>query len=157
MATEKKQSVLGQVEDLFEEYLYKKTPALPENIREVLVKVTPWVNVIGIVLALMALPVIFAALGLGAVLAPFAALGGAGAVQLGTMLLVSTLLMIPTLVLEIMAAKGLFALQARAWKLIFYVQLIMVVQALITFNIMGIVWALVFIYLLFQIRSSFNK
>lgn len=157
MASAKTQSLLGQVEEMLELYLYKKTPALPVNVRDILVKITPWANVVGIVFGLMALPIIFAALGLGAVVAPFAALGGAGAVQFGAMMFVSILFIIPILVLQIMAAKGLFNLEAKAWKWVFYAQLLSGVSSLISFSIMGVVWALVFIYLLFQIRSSFNK
>lgn len=156
MATEKKQSLLAQVEETLELYLYKKAPAVPENVREILVKVAPWVNVIGIVMGLLALPAIFALFGIGAALAPFAALGGASTIHLGTTLVISTLLLVPVLVLQIMAAKGLFNQEAKAWKLMFYAELLSAVSSLIGFSITGVLWSLVFIYLLFQIRSEYK-
>lgn len=156
MATTKDKSLLQQVEDLLELYLYKKVPAVPENVREVLVKVAPWANVVGIVFGIMALPLLFAALGLGSMLAPFAALGGVSGVQFGTTLLISTLFVIPVLVLQIMAAKGLFNKEAKGWRYLFYAVQLSAVQSIIGFSVMGVLWAAVFIYLLFQIRSEFK-
>ena len=61
-------SYLKQLEDLLSEYLVKKAPALPANIKEAIVNFAPWVTLVVLILTL---PVVLAVFGLGAFFAPF--------------------------------------------------------------------------------------
>jgi len=54
---------LGQLEKVLEEYLVKKAPALPTNLKELLVKFAPYLAIIGVVLSV---PALFTALSAGA-------------------------------------------------------------------------------------------
>ena len=45
-------SYLKQLEDLLSEYLVKKAPALPANIREAIVNFAPWVTLVVLILTL---------------------------------------------------------------------------------------------------------
>lgn len=54
MATQGKdfKSYMNQLEDLLTEYLVKKAPALPANVKEVIVNFAPWITLILVILAL---------------------------------------------------------------------------------------------------------
>ena len=66
-------SAMGQLEQTLKVYLVDKAPALPEKVKEVIVKYGPWITLIFLVLSL---PAILFAFGLGTIVAPFAFLGG---------------------------------------------------------------------------------
>lgn len=158
MATNGKSgNVLNQLEDLLELYLVKKVPGLPSNVKEILVKITPWANVVFIILGLLAIPVLLTVLGIGAALAPFAALGGASVVQAGVMGIAWAVIAVVTLVLEILAAKGLFAHAEKSWRYLYWAELLGFVGNVLSANLTSALIAVLFIYLLFQIKSYFNK
>ena len=60
-------------ETKLEEIFGKKAPQLPANAKEAIVKCGPYIT---LVLLVLSLPVILIGLGLGAIVAPFAALEG---------------------------------------------------------------------------------
>src|SRR4030067_1612684 len=95
-------SYLKQLEDLLTEYLVKKAPALPANIREAIVNFAPWIT---LVILILTLPLVLAVFGLGAFLAPLSFLGG---VTAGTNYILALLLSGVQLVLEALAIPGLF-------------------------------------------------
>lgn len=66
-------SYLSGLENVCEEYLVKKAPALPEGAKEAIVKFGPW---IALILLVLSAPVLLGLLGLGTVLMPFSYLGG---------------------------------------------------------------------------------
>jgi len=68
-------SLLGQLETNLDLYLGQKAPAIPANIKEMIVKFSPWISLI---VGIMALPAILAVLGLSAFVMPFSYLGGVG-------------------------------------------------------------------------------
>lgn len=142
---------MAKLETTLEEYLVKKAPALPENIKELIVRFAPWITVILLVLTLL---VILAVLGLGALILPFSVIGGAG---YGLTYILSLVLTVVTLVLEVMAIPGLFKKKASAWRLLYYATLITAVQNLISFNLGGlIIGTLLGLYILFQIKSYYK-
>ena len=65
---------MGKLEHTLHSYLVDKAPALPDNAKEAIVSIGPWVMLI---LILMSLPFLLFALGLGAIVAPFAFMGRA--------------------------------------------------------------------------------
>jgi hypothetical protein len=133
------------------EDFYHKFPQLPANIREVLVKVTPWISLIFGVLSIIS--------GLIAVLGgtPMAALGG---VANGAFVLVLGLLMVLYGALMVLAFPKLQKHQYAGWRLLFWVEVISIVASLITTNVgsilSAITWALIGFYLLFQIKSYYK-
>lgn len=158
MATnERSGNVLGQLEGLLELYLVKKAPGLPPNVKEILAKITPWANVVFIILGLLAIPVLLTVLGIGAALAPFAALGGASVVQAGVMGIAWAVIAVISLVLEIMAARGLFNQSEKAWRYLYWAELLGFVGNLLSVNLASALVSVLFIYLLFQIKSYFGK
>ena len=93
---------LSNLETTLNEYFVKKAPfQLPVGVKEFIVSFGPWITLVMLVLSL---PIILAAIGLGAILAPFAVLGGANAAAFT----VGTVFSLATLVLEAMALPGLF-------------------------------------------------
>jgi hypothetical protein len=134
-------------------YLVKKAPfQLPDGVKEAIVRFGPW---IALVLLVISLPIVLLALGVGAVLLPFAALSSPTAV--GSFGLV-TILVLVELVLDAAALPGLFARKMMGWKLIFYARLLAIVSSLLSGAIVGaIVGGLISLYILFQVRPLYHE
>ena len=144
-------SYLKQLEDLLSEYLVKKAPALPANIKEAIVNFAPWVTLVVLILTL---PIVLAVFGLGAFFAPFSFLGG---ITAGTNYLLTILFSGVQLVLEAMAIPGLFKKSRAAWNLVFYAALVGAVQNIVTFNLGGLlIGTLLSLYILFQVREYYK-
>ena len=142
---------LKQLEDLLYEYFGKKAPAMPEGLKEFIVKFGPWIT---LVMMIMLLPLILAFLGIGAVLMPFSFIGGINA---GFNHSVSFIFSIIILVIEAIALPGLFKRQIGAWRLMFYISLLNAVSSVISMNIGGlIIGTLISFYVLFQIKSKYS-
>lgn len=144
-------SSMSSLEETLEVYLVDKAPKLPENIKEIIVKFAPWISLIVLVVTL---PAILLAFGLGALVAPFAFLGGLHAgVSFGVGMLFGAVI----LVLEALAIPGLFGRKRSAWNLLFYASILGAVQNLISFNLGGlIIGTLVSFYFLFQVNSYYK-
>lgn len=144
-------SYLKQIENFLAEYLLKKAPALPVNIKDIIVKIAPWAT---LVILLMTLPIILFAFGLGALVAPFSFLGG---VTAGASYIVSLVFSAAELILEAMAIPSLFSRSRKGWNLVFYAALLGGVRNIITFNVGGLViGTLLSLYILFQVREHYK-
>lgn len=145
-------SALGQLEETLEVYLVDKAPfQLPENIKELIVKFAPWISLI---LLVVTLPAILLAFGLGALVAPFAFLGG---VQAGVSFGFGMIFGAVVLVLEALAIPGLFKRKRSAWNLMFYAFLLGAVQNVLSFNLGGLViGTLISLYFLFQVKDYYK-
>lgn len=152
MVTKKDTSFsIKQLEDLLEVYLVKKAPKLPDNIKEAIVKFSPWITLLLIVLAL---PVILAVFGLGSILMPFSFIGG---MNRGITYLATILLSGGSLILEAVAIPGLFKRTRQAWNLMFYATLLSGVENIISFNVGGLVIGTgIALYLLFQVKTYYK-
>lgn len=129
-----------------------QVPALPDHVKELIVKLSPWFAAISMI---MLLPLILAAFGLSAIALPFSYLGGLNAGFGYTLSLVFSFGMI---VLELLALPGLFKREQRAWRLMFYSTLLSLVQQLFSFNLGGLViGGAISFYLLFQVKSKYTK
>ncbi len=127
-------------------------PALPDNIKEFIVKVGPYIT---LVMMIMLLPVIVAGLGLGAVVTPLSFLGG---VSTGFGFILSMVFAFGTLILNLMALPGLFKREKRSWKLIYYATLLSLIDDLITLRLGGlIISTLISFYFLFQVKGKYTK
>lgn len=145
-------SALGQLEDMFELYLVKKAPfSIPDNWKEIIVKFSPWISLI---LMIVALPAILAVLGLGTLFMPFSYLGG---LDVGFNYTVGLIFSAVILVLEAIAIPGLFKRSLKGWRFVYYASLLGMVQNLVTLNLGGlIIGGLISMYVLFQIKSYYK-
>ena len=141
-------STLSQLETTMDEYLVKKAPALPKNIKDILVAIIPWFTLIGIVLLL---PLLLAAIGISAIATPFAMMGGYHG--FGIVLL---LFILVEAVLEALALPALFKKQRKGWLFLFYARLISVVALLFSLSVGGILGALISFYFLFQVKEYYK-
>ena len=131
-------------------YLVKKAPfQIPDGGREWIVKFGPWITV---VLLVLSLPLLLVALGIGTFLMPF---GGPGyATGFGFL----TLVLIVELGLMIAALPGLFARKMAGWRLLFYSQLVSIVFSLLSGSIVGgLLFGLISLYILFQVRPLYHE
>lgn len=145
---------LDQLEQTLDGYFGKKAPALPTNIKEIIVKIAPYLAILSLIFTI---PAILLLLGLGSVATVLAPVGGVDSVATLPTMWLGIALLVPVVILEAMAVPGLFAKSHKAWKYMFWAQLISVVSALVQLNIFGaILTALIGFYLLFQVKSYYK-
>ncbi|MBI2617522.1 chromate transporter [Candidatus Gottesmanbacteria bacterium] len=151
MANKSPQLNLSSLEDVLNEYLGKKAPQLPGNVKEALVTYAPWIT---LVLLLLSLPAVLVLFGVGALAMPFSYMGG---VQYGTTYTISLVILAGTLILEGLAIPGLMKRKKSAWNLVFYATLLGIVSHLLSYNLGNLLLgALLPLYILFQIRSYYK-
>ncbi|MDO8626324.1 MAG: chromate transporter [Candidatus Magasanikbacteria bacterium] len=143
-------SGVKSLEGILEQYLVTKAPfSLPANIKELLVKIAPWLSVLGIIIAL---PVILIFLGLGSFMYSFG-----GMAYTGSWYYLGLVVAAATIALEAVAIPGLFKRSLKAWRLIFYAVLLQLVSNLIGGNLISAVLSgLISLYFLFQIKSYYK-
>ncbi|MCC6934410.1 MAG: chromate transporter [Candidatus Yanofskybacteria bacterium] len=130
--------------------LFAKLPNLPENVRAFLVKIAPYLAVIGLILSL---PAVLALLGFGAMMLPYGMMGGYG-VYGGTLGIVFSLASIALLGLSI---PGLFARTSSGWQFMYYNTLLSGVHSLLRFDLGGLIIGTgISLYILFQVRSHYK-
>lgn len=146
--------MVDQFEAFLDEHMVKNAPFhIPAGGKEFIVTVSPYLT---IVMAIIAIPVIVAALGITAFLSPFAMMGGYS--HFGVLGLLSGILSLIALVLDLSAVKGLFARTHASWRLLYYVSLISLASSLVSFNIVsGIIGSIIGWYILFQVKSLYTK
>ena len=131
-------------------YLVKKAPfQIPDGGKEVIVKFGPWITLI---LLILWLPILLVALGLGTILIPFG--GGGYAAGFGVL----TLFVIVQIGLMIAALPGLFNRRMAGWRLLFYAQLVGIVYSLLSGAVVsGLLFGLIALYILFQVRPLYHE
>ncbi len=122
----------------------------PVNFREGFVKYWP---IVSLVLLLLTIPAILMFLGIGAFLVPASFVAGVGA---GFGYTISMVLTTISLVLGVLALPGLFNRKRGGWVLSYYAQLVSIVAAVLTISILGIIFGLLFLMLLFQVREYYT-
>lgn len=152
------QGFLKQLEDFFDTYLHKKLNIhLPPNVKEWIVKYSPWIT---LVILILAIPAILALLSLNAFLgsvntmyAPY--YHQAYAFTGGMML--QGLIMIASLVLEAMAIPLLIKRSLKGWHLVYYAVLVGAVGQLLGGQIINMIVSLALsMYFLFQVREYYK-
>ncbi|MCE7897998.1 hypothetical protein DYH11_02175, partial [Candidatus Microgenomates bacterium CPR3] len=124
-------------------------PALPDNIKEFIVKASPYLTLI---MMLLLLPVIVAGLGLGAIITPFSFLGGIGS---GFSFILGMVFAFGSLILSLMALPGLFKREKRSWKLVYYSNLLSLFNNLFTGGLGSMLFSALFsFYFLFQVKGK---
>lgn len=133
-----------------EYYLVTKAPfQIPANVKEIIVKFGPWL----IVIALLGfVPLILALSGFRTISFFYSSYYSMYGGKL-------YLLIFPAInfVLEIIALPGLFGRKMFGWNMIFYAVMVSFAGSVISGNIVGgIIFAIIGLYVLFQIRSYYN-
>ncbi|MEI6494833.1 MAG: hypothetical protein WCO03_02110 [bacterium] len=145
---------MKQLEGFLEEYFGRKAPALPAGGKEFIVKVSPYLAIISLILMVPALLGLLAVLGIGAVAMPFAVVAGA---QMGILFLISAAIIVISIILTIIAIPGLFKRQIKGWQMMYYSTLLSLLSSLISLNLIGfIVSAIISFYILFQVKSLYH-
>jgi hypothetical protein len=132
-------------------YLATKAPyQIPTRGREWIVKYSPWIN---LVLLVLFAPAILLVLGLGVATLPFSVGAPAAAGGLG----LAMIALIIQVVLMVVALPGLFARKASGWNFLFYSAVLNLVYNLLSLQIvLGIVNAVISLYILFQIKNYYK-
>jgi len=142
---------MTQLEGTLNLYLKQKAPPLPKNIKELIVSLAPWLN---IVLIVIALPALLAVLGIGAYVRPFAYWGGA---RLGSLYYLSLVFLGVTLLMRLLALPGLFSRSRSGWKWLYYSVLVNLVYSLFNYNLVGgLIGAVIGLYFLFQVKEYYK-
>jgi len=154
MAEKSLKENLGQIETTLEDYLVKKAPALPTNIKEIIVKIAPYLAIVGVVISL---PAVLALLGLTGLVAVFSPLGGAAGVSSGFGYTLSTIILIAVIVLEALSIPGLMGRKKTGWDYSFYSVMVSAVSSVFSGAIVSAVFGLlVGLYLLFQVKEYYK-
>ena len=145
-------SLMSQLDGFLTEYLTKKAPQLPTNAREIIVKYSPYISILVLVITL---PAVLAIFGLAALVTPFAYLGGFNA---GFSLSIASIVLLVSVVVEALAIPGLFGRKKSAWNLMYYYSLITLLYNICDFHLInGLISAIISLYILFQIRSYYKN
>lgn len=141
---------MDQLTSVLEEYLVKKAPNLPVNIKELIVKYAPILNIIGLVLSV---PAILALLGLGAMFSAYPY----GAAAFGFQSILGIAFLVVSLILRFLAIPGLKAQTLKGWQFIYYATLVNAVYALVSFDWGSlIIGTLISLYFVFQVKSYYK-
>ncbi len=138
---------------MLELYLVKKAPALPKNVKEILVKFSPWIALLMVVISL---PAILALLGLGAALysVPY---GAYGMMQAGGGFSIAILFLIATMALQALAVPGLMKRKMAGWNFLYYGVWVNAIYSILNGQIIGmIIGTLIGLYFLFQVKSYYK-
>jgi hypothetical protein len=132
-------------------YFGQKAPQLPTGLKEGIVKFSPYLTIIGLIIfAFSIFPLILLILGVSAIstaVGQYASTGG---------MMVSLVFLIVIELMYLIALPGLFKRNISGWNMIFYAQLVSILSQLIQMNIVGaILSALIGFYFLFQVRAYY--
>lgn len=147
---------MNQLEAFFEDLFLKKISfQLPAGVKEVIVKVAPWVTLIIIILSLPAVLTLF---GFGSFMGGFAPFVGYG---LSSRYYLGIIILIVQLILMIMAFPGLQKREIKGWRYIYYSNLVSGVYGIISsYNLGALIWALIALgiglYIIFQVKSYYK-
>ena len=139
-----------QLDKILTEYLVKKAPALPKSVKDFLVSVAPYFALLGAILGIPALLTVF---GLGAIMTPFAFVAGA---RTGVFWFL-TLITASQVILSALAIKPLFARRAHGWRLMYYSQLLSLVNLVRFLNFGSLVITILSFYILYQVKANYGS
>jgi hypothetical protein len=148
----------NSLDSFFERIFVVKAPfQLPESVKEWIVKYSPWITVVALIL--MA-PAILAAIGLGAAFSGLILFGGLAS---GGMYYISMIVGILEIVLLLIALPGLFKRKLSAWKLVYYSSLLSTLVGVVTdlvyveigSLIVTLICGAISLYIIFQVKSKY--
>ncbi|NMB70121.1 chromate transporter [candidate division WWE3 bacterium] len=144
---------MQNVTSTLELYFSKKAPALPVNIKELLVKFAPWINIFVIV---MTLPVVLGFLGLGSLFyTPM--MGGYLLARVGFNYTLAMIFLVITLVLRGIAIPGLLSRSIKGWNMLYYSTLVNALYSLLNFEIVSmLIGTAISLYFIFQVKDYYK-
>ncbi len=143
---------MNDLERFFDRIFTGRLPGLPTNVKDYAAKILPWLIIVLAALGLLSwlsVAGLFKAAALGALGAKYAYPAFAAA---------AFNILIP-IELVLALAGGGYMLQRRrlGWRLAFYSLLLGLLVNLVWFSLAGLVWSLIFAYLLFQVKPYFRQ
>ncbi|MCD6225751.1 hypothetical protein J7J95_01580 [bacterium] len=129
-----------------EEVFLKKLPSLPDNIVDIIVKITPWLVLI---VGVMSIPGILAVLGVGGIFSVFPLISGRTVFVYGIVALVQ-------LAVELMAVPKLFKKELEGWKLLFWANTLGILTAVLNTSVFGLLGVAISYYILYQIKAAYK-
>lgn len=142
---------LTKIDQFLTKYLVNQAPEIPASAKESIVKYSPYLTLL---LILISFPAILTALGIGAMFAPVAYMGG---IRTGFSFSFGWLTLLASIILEILAVKGLFKRQLSAWKLVYYATLLNGLYNLFRFDLGGLIIGTgISLYILYQVKSYYK-
>ncbi len=147
---------MGQLEALLDQYLRQKAPSLPKDWKEFLIKVSPYLAILGVIVLA---PTVLAAFGLSAFIVPFGTMGGmmSGRPFLGLNYLLSVLFIGAEMVFMALAISPLFKRAKKGWQYLYYAALLGGVSSLIRFDLGGLIIGTgLSLYILFQVKEYYK-
>ncbi len=149
-------SIVQTVDTKISPFFTEKLPALPENIREVLAKIAPYLTILGVVLGAFG---ILAILGMIGVASPAVVMyGGTGATQAITGGIIGAVFLGIQILLQALAIPGLLKRQKNGWLFLFAASLVGLVFDLVSLNVFNLVVSfLISFYLLYQIKPYYKN
>jgi hypothetical protein len=122
----------------------KQLPSFPDNVKDLLVKIAPFLAIIWLIIGV-------SGVGLASLLAPFAWFSYGIGYGIGMLLLIATIILIA------LAIPGLFNQKKDGWKYMYYAEFTSVVSSLIFGSWIGaILSAFIGFWILFQIREKYS-
>ena len=144
---------LNTLERTLDLYFAKKAPGLPKDAKLFIVKIAPWLVIIG---AILSVPAILTIFGISARMSAYMLAYGNG-YSLGIGYYVSIFLLAAVVILELLSLPGLFSRKKAGWNFIFYASLVSSLSSLISLNIGAfIVGTLISFYIIFQVREYYK-
>ncbi len=123
-----------------------KLPELSPALKEGFIKYVP---IVSLVLVVLALPALLASLALGGALFAFTGLKN-------IMSLILLVISIASMVFTIIALPGLFNRTRSGWVNEYYAQLLGILGALISINILNVFLGLIWLHILFKVRDAYQ-
>ncbi len=122
----------------------KQLPAFPENIKDLLVKIAPFLAIIGVAMGVLGV-------GISALFSPF--MWFAGSIIYG----IGMIFLIIMIILEGLAIPGLFAQKKDGWKYMYYAQFVSVIYSLCMGSwFSGLLGAFLGFWILFQVKEKYS-
>lgn len=144
------QKSLKQFEKVTEKYLYEKAPALPDDVKAVIVLVLPW-----LVLFLAASSVL-TLVGLTGLAVPFSFITIINAKPYGGFVAMYWIVLLIRAGLQAMAFPKLLHNQIGGWQLLVYVCFLTIIHSIVILNLSGVLLAVITLYTLFQIKHYYS-
>ena len=138
--------------------IFAKAPHIPQNGRDVIVQIAPWLALIFGVLGILSG---LSLAGLGSFALPYMMVGYGYGLN-GMIITIAVLVVIVTSVLELLAWKPLSDRKKKGWNYLFYATVLSAVGAILqavfggSGAISGLIGAVIGFWLLFEVRSMYH-
>lgn len=144
-------STLNQVDTFLTDIFVRKFPAIPANIKELIVKYGPYATLVFLIISL---PGLLLLLGLSTALSPVSYYAN---IQTGFHFSLAALVLVVSLVLEGLSIPGLLKRQRAGWNYAYYAALINALYELVNLNLLSFILSVaISFWILFQIKEYYK-